>query len=403
VQEPDVIGPGEYEFIVEGTENYTVQISLCSDTITEYVCDCPYDMGPVCKHVAAVIFFLLQNELEITKKINTTKNKPRKKRKTIADKINELLDQASHDELKEFIRKKAEQDRAFRNMFMASFAHLNSSESKAMYAKQVKSILQTASDRYGFINWSSIRHVAMAVDQLLDTARKQMEGQIYQSAFYISTAVMEQMTEALQFADDSGGDIGGCIDGGFDILTQLAQISNNEPLRKQIIAYCFTAFDKEIYEGWDWHLGILRIAAHLVKTKEETELIFQQLEKEHQSEFYKEEIQTIKYEVLLKTKGQAEASQYLEQHITNPNLRREAIQQAMTREDYEKANKLAQDGVEHDMDDKAGLAKEWYDWLLKIAQEQGNTAKIVEYARYLLIDNFRDEQDYYQIVKEHVA
>lgn len=402
VQEPDVLSPGEYEFIVEGTENYTVQISLSNDTITEYVCDCPYDMGPVCKHVAAAIFYLQQDELEISKKTNTAKNKPRKKRKTIADQVNELLNRASHDELKQFIKEKTEQDRAFRNMFMASFAHLNSSESKAMYEKQVKSILKAASGRHGFIDWSAVQHVGMAVDQLLDTAKKQMEAKNYQSAFFISTAVMEQMTEALQFADDSNGDVGGSINGGFEILYQLAQISNNEPLRKQIIEYCFTAFDKEIYEGWDWHIGILRIAGHLVKTEEETNRVFEQIESAQRSEYEKEAAQSIKYEVLLKTKGEAEANQYLEQHIANSNLRREAIQQAITQKDYEKANKLAHDGVEHDMKDKPGLAKEWYDWLLKIAQEQGNTEKIIEYARYLLIDNFRNEQDYYQVLKECV-
>ncbi len=402
VQEPDVLSPGEYEFIVEGTENYTVQISLSNDTITEYVCDCPYDMGPVCKHVAAAIFYLQQDELEISKKTNTAKNKPRKKRKTIADQVNELLNRASHDELKQFIKEKTEQDRAFRNMFMASFAHLNSSESKAMYEKQVKSILKAASGRHGFIDWSAVQHVGMAVDQLLDTAKKQMEAKNYQSAFFISTAVMEQMTEALQFADDSNGDVGGSINGGFEILYQLAQISNNEPLRKQIIEYCFTAFDKEIYEGWDWHIGILRIAGHLVKTEEETNRVFEQIESAQRSEYEKEAAQSIKYEVLLKTKGEAEANQYLEQHIANSNLRREAIQQAINQKDYEKANKLAHDGVEHDMKDKPGLAKEWYDWLLKIAQEQGNTEKIIEYARYLLIDNFRNEQDYYQVLKECV-
>ncbi|MBW6458232.1 MAG: hypothetical protein K0B52_03625, partial [FCB group bacterium] len=101
----------------------------------------------------------------------------------------------------------------------------------------------------------------------------------------------------------------------------------------------------------------------------------------------------------LKIKGEAEANQYLEQHIANLNFRRKAIQQAINQKDYEKANKLAHDGVEHDMKDKPGLAKEWYDWLLKIAQEQGNIEKIIEYARYLLLNNFRNEQDYYRILK----
>jgi hypothetical protein len=48
------------------------------------------------------------------------------------------------------------------------------------------------------------------------------------------------------------------------------------------------------------------------------------------------------------------------------------------------------------------LAKEWYDWLLKIAQAQNDSERIIEYARLLFIDNFRNEQDYYQILKQHV-
>ena len=40
--------------------------------------------------------------------------------------------------------------------------------------------------------------------------------------------------------------------------------------------------------------------------------------------------------------------------------------------------------------------------LMGIAQAQENTERIIEYARYLFIDNFRSEQDYYQVLKEQV-
>ena len=69
----------------------------------------------------------------------------------------------------------------------------------------------------------------------------------------------------------------------------------------------------------------------------------------------------------------------------------------MKNKEYEKAISLAKDGVEYDIEDKPGLAKEWYDWLLKIAQAQKNKEKTIEYARYLFIDNFHHEQDYYKI------
>ena len=62
---------GEYEAIVEGTEPYTVQLTIKNKVITEHVCSCPYDMGPVCKHVVAVIFHLLQSELDLKVKSKT--------------------------------------------------------------------------------------------------------------------------------------------------------------------------------------------------------------------------------------------------------------------------------------------------------------------------------------------
>ncbi|HOY31566.1 MAG TPA: SWIM zinc finger family protein [Bacteroidales bacterium] len=405
VHEPEEISPGEYDAIVEGTEDYTVQITLKNGIITEHVCDCPYDFGPVCKHVAAVIFYLQQDELELNKKTKRAKTdqtaKPAK-RKTVARQVDELLEKATHDELKQFIRDKASANAPFRNLFLSSFAQYNSDESKELYVKQVKSILQTASDRHGFIDWSASRIVGNAVDNLLESAQKQINNRNYKSAVFICTAVMEQMSEALQYSDDSNGDIGGSVHAAYEMLFAIAQEQLPEEIRKLIIEYCFTSFDKQIYSGWDWHIGVLRFAAFLLKTEDEIDRIFKQIDKAQRSDYEREEAQSIKYDILLKTKGENAAEKYLEQNITNSNLRREAIQKELKKRNFEKAISLAEDGVSYDLKDRPGLAKEWYDWLLKIAQAQNDSEKIIEYARMLFIDNFRNEQDYYQILKQHV-
>ena len=331
VHEPEEISPGEYEAIVEGTEDYKVQFTLKNGIVKEHVCDCPYDFGPVCKHVAAVIFYLQQDELELNKKTKRTKtNQTTKpvKRKTVAQQVDELLEKATHNELKQFVREKASANAPFRNLFLSSFAQHNSDESKEFYVKQVKSILKTASDRHGFIDWSASRIVGNAVDNLLESAQKQINNRNYTSAVFICTAVMEQMTEALQYSDDSNGDIGGSIDAAYEMLHTIAQEQSSEEIRKLIIEYCFTAFDKQIYSGWDWHLGVLRLASFLLKTEEETERILKQLDKAQRSEYEIEEAQSIKYDILLKTKGENVAEKYLEKNITNSNLRREAIQKA---------------------------------------------------------------------------
>nr|MBP7850628.1 SWIM zinc finger family protein [Lentimicrobiaceae bacterium] len=272
VNEPEEISPGEYEAIVEGNEDYTVQLTLKNGIITEHVCDCPYDMGPVCKHVAAVIFYLQQDELELNKKKKRTKTnqsaKPAK-RKTVAQQVDELLEKATHDELRQFVREKASANAPFRNLFLSSFAQYNSDESKELYAKQVKSILKTASDRHGFVDWSASRIVGKAIDNLLVSAQKQINNRNYKSAVFICTAVMEQMTEALQYSDDSNGDIGGSIYTAYELLYTIVHEQLSEEIRKLIIEYCFVSFDKQIYSGWDWHIGVLRLASLLLKTEDE--------------------------------------------------------------------------------------------------------------------------------------
>ena len=405
VHVPEEISSGEYEVIVEGSEDYTVQLTIKNGIVTEHVCDCPYDMGPVCKHVAAVIFYLQQDELELnkeTKRAKTGQTPKPAKHKTVTEQVNEMLEKATHAELKQFVREKVVVNPPFRNLFLSSFAQHNSDESKELYVKQVKSILNTASDRHGFIDWSASRLVGNEVDNLLESARKQIDNRNYKSAVFICTAVMEQMTEALQYSDDSNGDIGGSIDSAYEMLYSIVEEQISEEIRKLIIEYCFLAFDKQIYSGWDWHIGVLRITAHLLKTEEEIERIFAQIDEAQKSDFERKEAQSIKYEILLKTKGENAADKYLEQNITNSNLRREAIQKALKKKNYEKAISIATDGVNYDQKDKPGLVIEWYNWLLKIAQAQNNTDKIIEYSRLLFIDNFRNEQDYYQILKQHV-
>lgn len=405
VHEPEEISPGEYEAVVEGTEDYTVQLTLKNGIIEEHVCDCPYDMGPVCKHIAALLFYLQQDELELDKKTKTTKptqSSKSVKRKTVAQQVDELLEKASHDELKQFVREKASENAAFRNLFLSSFAQHNSDESKELYVKQVKSILKTASDRHGFIDWSASRIAGNAIDNLLESAQKQINNRNYKSAVFICTAVMEQMTEAMQYSDDSDGDISGSVDAAYEMLCTIAQEELTEEIRKIIIDYCFTSFDKQIYSDWDWHIGVLRLAAMLLRTEDETERLFKQIDKAQLSNYERENAQSLKYDILLKTKGENAAEKYLEQNITNSNLRREAIQKALKKKNYDKAISLAKDGVNYDLKDKPGLAKEWYDWLLKIAQAQNDTDRIIEYARLLFIDNFRNEQDYYQILKQYV-
>ena len=406
VHEPEEIRTGEYEAIVEGTKDYAVRMTVNNGVITEHVCNCPYDMGPICKHVVAVIFYLQQDELDLQQKPVKTKpvaaKKKKKKRKTIAEQVDELLEKATHDELKQFVREQAKLNVSFRNLLLSSFVQYNADESKEFYEKQIKAILRSAKESEGSFDWYDARQVGNGVDHLLELAKKQIDNQNFKSAGLICTSSLEQMVGALEYADDSNGDMGSAIEASYEMLYTLAASQPDEDIRKMIIDYALSAVDKRVYAEWGWHPGMLRIAAMLLKTDAEIESVCMKLDKLQRSEHDRETAQSINYEVILKTKGEKEAEDFLEANIANPEFRRKVLQTALAQGNYTKAVSIAQGGVDYDQNKKSGLVIEWYQWLLKIAQAQGEKEKIIDYARHLFIENFMPEQDYYAILKQHV-
>ncbi len=409
VHEPEEIRPGDYEAVVEGSEDYTVKLSIRNRVITEHSCDCSYDMGPVCKHVAAVIFYLEQEKLGLTqntkkgssKKAKASSSKP-SKRKTLAQQVDDLLGKVTHDELILFVRNQAANDSLFRDSLLASFAQYNPNESKALYAKQVKTLIKVARGKYGFLDSSGAEYVSNELSSMLGLANHYIRKGNHKSAFFICTAIMDELISALEYADDMDGHLTDTIYDAFDTLATIAQEDPPEEVRKLIFKYCLTSFSKRSFSGWDWHLNFLHLAAYMLSTDSEMEELFKRIAAiPKSSEYEVKKAQEIQYDVLLKRKGESVAQKYLEQNIDNPSFRAQAIQDALDQKDYEKATALANEGIEQDSG-YPGLVASWYDWLLKIAESQNDTERIILYARYLLLKSHNPKRDYYQILKEIV-
>ena len=278
VHEPEEIRPGDYEAVVEGSEDYTVKLSIRNRVITEHSCDCSYDMGPVCKHVAAVIFYLEQEKLGLTqntkkgssKKAKASSSKP-SKRKTIAQQVDDLLGKVTHDELILFVRNQAANDSLFRDSLLASFAQYNPNESKTLYTKQVKTLIKVARGKYGFLDSSGAEYVSNELSSMLGLANHYIRKGNHKSAFFICTAIVDELISALEYADDMDGHLTDTIYDAYDTLTAIAQADPPEEVRKLIFKYCLTSFSKRSFSGWDWHLNFLHLAAYMLSTDSEME------------------------------------------------------------------------------------------------------------------------------------
>ncbi len=399
VTELSEISNGEYEASVLGTEEYTVNLKVKNNIIVEHNCDCPYDMGPICKHIVASIFYLKQDELNLNQQNIPLVKK--KKRKTASQQLKEVLDKVSLQDLKEFIKEQSKMDRQFRNLFLSNFAHLNESQSKEFYQNQIKSVINSATDRHGFIGWHEMKYLEQGIDPIITIAEKQLESRNYLNVIYICTALMEEMTEAIQFSDDSNGSIGGIIDSSYEMLYDIASKNISDDIKTELFNYCITAFEKRLFDGWDWHTGILNIAYEITDNENEADIIIKCLDTVN-GEYERERAQSFKLDIISKYKDKKEVQKFIDRHITNSSIRNAEIEKSIKNKDFEKAIKLCKDGIEYDKKDKPGLVKNWYNWLLKIAQSQNNKSKIIEYSRFLFIDNFHPEQDYYQLLKQEI-
>jgi len=393
------ISSGEYEAIVSGTEEYTVQIEISNNIVTEHNCDCPYDMGPVCKHVVAVIFHLQQDELELNQPNFTIPKK--KKTKSVSQQVKEFLKAISHKELIEFVQENSKKDKKFRNYFLASFGHLSQNQSKEFYQKQIHSILQTAAGRDGWIGWSDMKYVVNTTEPFLENAEKYLANNNFENVFFISTALLEEMTEAFQYGDDSNGDLGYFVDSAMELFSKLTQEKLSKTLKNEIFEYCISSFNQRLFDGWDWHLGMLHIACELIEKESDADIILSCLDTIN-GEYERERAQSFKLDLLRKFKDEKEVEKYINKHISNSSIRTKEIEKAFTNKNFERVINLSKDGINYDEKDKPGLVKVWYNWLLKVAQSQKDTSKIIEYSRFLFIDNFHPEQDYYQILKDNI-
>lgn len=409
VHEPEELTQGEYEAIVEGTEPYTVNLTIKNDVVTEYVCTCPYDMGPVCKHVAAVIFYLQQNELDPDTKPSRKKTGAARtpKKKTVTQQVNELLEKLSHDDLKEYIKELCINDSNFRQQFLSQYSRLDMPESQALYANQIKAVLKTALGRKGYIGYYEARHVGNAVHDLMSLAEKSVEISNYKTAMLIACAVLEEMTNALGFADDSNGDIGGCIEYAVNVLLSISQKPIDETLRNELYSYCLRSWQEMIFEGWDWHYTMLDIAVELTKSDKEAKQIHALLDEikpnDTDWDWDMQEAQRIRANLIRKTEGEEKASLFLEKNLSNSDFRKEIIERAINEKDYKKAISLAEEGIHIDDSDKPGLADDWSDYLLVVYIILNDTENIIKTARHLFLDSNREKKRYFDILKKQLS
>ncbi len=387
---------------VEGTDLYYVHFKLDSEGDFSCTCTCPYDWGPVCKHVIAVLFAIEEAYPEAFsgEAIQTPQSK--------SDEVREILESMPHETLVDILVGLAEDDRAISLDIRARFGE--GAPDKAVYLRMAREALRLGQDRYGFIDYWGASRAYHGLDSLLSRAGTLLREGRSDRAVPIAQAVLERTAKAYENADDSMGALGDCIGTALNILSE-ASVHIGEEQRCELFDYCLALAPIDPYcdFGWGWELA--GIAADSIASPEERSRCFALLDamaerradegidlRYHITDHDRETAARIKLSVVEREGGEEAALHFIQDHIHLHPFRQRLIQHHLGREDIFEVKRLCTDWLEEHSAAISADRRYYLDTLLEVAQREKDTAEILRLARALLLDT--GDLKYYDLFKE---
>lgn len=369
---------------VEGSETYTVNVTLRrNNEISGYSCDCPYD-GGTCKHVVAV-FFALRDE---------KKKEESKPRKAAKENIFEsLLKSVSIKEYRDFIHSYAAGNRKFKTEFELFFAGKDHRiDVGKKYTELLQKLIRKYTDR-GYIDYRASSGLCREVNNLLRTGHASQNNP--KDAFALAKAVVRPMMEVMEYCDDSNGNIGDCIENAVNLLETIAVSATAAiDLKEQVYGYLQEELNDKIYFDYGdfgYHLFSIfqGLAVQLNKPKifmDFVDIQIARLTGQYDS-YRKEYFQKAKIDFLQQTGKATEARELVQQNMDIVEVRLGEVNKAIKKKDLNTAKALIAEGIKvAESKDHPGTVKEWREQLLHIAMLEKDITTVRYYTKYFAFD-----------------
>lgn len=391
-----------YNATVKGSDIYKVQLQIdnVTDEIIFHQCTCPFD-GDICKHVAAVLFAIMETPLgDATNETDTLKRKD--------DIVESILRELSEAEAKQYLRELMKERRDLRKTFTASFISKTASD-KNDYKKIIGQSIQVVRGVNSFRNPSSVFRAMEPVRKFLEQAESHQHSGEHNKAFEITQAVLEKLVPALQYVDDSNGWVGDCIDEAVQLQWLLADVSEgNTALRKEMFSWFLKSASNKKFLGWDCSWDFAKLAAVTAPGAAAEDKIVAMTESiarnsTHGSEpVEKYEIEQ-SAEVLLAFyqtyKSDKDVEAFVTENIELANIRALAVNRLVHQGKFQDAITLCREGVQLSIKAKLpGEVNSWYAKMLDIYSKINDRSGVIECAEYLFL-NSHLELRYYQKLK----
>ncbi|WP_071458625.1 SWIM zinc finger family protein [Bacillus massilinigeriensis] len=410
-------GDNEYFFDVEGSEDYEVEVKLDNKGEIIYSdCDCPYDLGPICKHEVAAFFELLEiiggkhNELAV------------KEEAVHQPSIKEVLNALSREELIDIMLDLTQSDKTLKNSLILRYSKGNVTQELERCKRLIDSIVNKYISRKGYIEYGDTYDFVWELDDVLVKARNTDD---ILSALDIAFLLLIEAVEAYQYADDSGGAIGSLVSETIETIGEKVAESANldSNLREKVFHKLLEQSEHKVFDGWDdYRVDLLRLCLEFadveglrneLKVKIENS-VSKNLEKDsYTARYYQESMLRIVLEIINIYGTDEEAVAFIKQNLQYSSFRELLLDKLMKGGNYQNVIELAEEGEKQDKE-YAGLVLKWKEIKyqaykkLSLTEEQRKLAKELlfdgnfEYYKELLELNEGNKTEFYQSIKQEL-
>jgi len=415
--------------VVAGSEAYEVEIHQVKNKVNYYDCSCPYDYGPVCKHVVAAIYAIKESKSQpaaapksktTTTTTTTTTTKPAKA-PTTKKMVQEILDNVSYPELKAFLLAYALKKNEFGTMLLARFPDQTGIEGKEKYELILDNAFKAAADRTGFIEYANRAKVLKPVQELLAQAKNLFVQNYYSEVVLICQAIIEKIILQTNNLEETGGKFEDAVDTAFSLLVQLVKAPVPVNLKENLFSYVIKELPQVTYHEMGFAENWLELADMLAidKTKEDhlireiRDLLHQQKQKtaarskgsKHDAlyagifkqilfipETYNEkQLALFLANFLTGRNRQQEADTLIEEYKHLPEFREILITRALTDKQYALAKKYVLEILASDRKTTTVDENRWIFWLLQIAEQEQDILGVQQQARKLYHNTYKPE------------
>lgn len=315
----------------------------------------------------------------------------------MSKKLNELLSKFTKEELISIIEDLSSEYKEIEDKLIMKYNVLDVDDE----IKKNKKYLTKITRKYGmgrrFVNWRECGSYASEVIEVLDNA-KEYYNDLYKPAVVVETSleVISRMINALDYMDDSNGDIGDVINYAFDLIDEtcmdVEEFSQED--KKRLFKKLLNEGDKEVYDGWsDWRLQAINNCIYFCKDeknrKKFEEKIDELIEKNNSDDYSKnyfiEHALNMKLNLYNYVEDNEKAQKLIEENLKYPSFRENMIIKYRDLKDYKKVIELAEDGEISD-EKYIGLVHKWKTYRYLANKELNNVEEVEKLGRYLFLN-----------------